>query len=111
MSEATFLGIVTGWIGVGIVVASVMARRGHERFSWFVFSVLLGPLAVPFAIYEDRHNRTAAKSQDDHGRSGYRSSLSRSGAGGDSSGGCQSLGPGGNSAITRTTSSPMPRAQ
>ena len=76
MTEATFFGIVTGWIAVGIVVATVMARRGHDRFSWFVFSMLLGPLAVPFAIYEDRH-QTAVKSKGDHGRSGHRPTMSR----------------------------------
>ncbi len=90
MSEATFVGIVAGWIAVGLAVAAVMTHAGHERFSWFVFSILLGPLALPFAAYEHRHNRKAAKSQEDHDGS----QPSRPG-------------PGASSAITSTTSSPM----
>lgn len=38
------------WMGIGVVLAVVMGRRGHSSFGWLVLGAVLGPLAVVLAI-------------------------------------------------------------
>lgn len=38
------------WVGIGLVVSFVMARRGHDLFSWWVLGALFGPLALALAV-------------------------------------------------------------
>jgi nucleotide-binding universal stress UspA family protein len=59
MSTTLLFVALAGWLGIGLVLASVLGRRGHDRFSWFVLGALLGPLAVAFAIYAWRHEEEA----------------------------------------------------
>jgi nucleotide-binding universal stress UspA family protein len=39
------------WVSVGVIIAVVMARRGHSAFTWLVLGCSLGPLAIPMAIH------------------------------------------------------------
>jgi nucleotide-binding universal stress UspA family protein len=43
------------WIGVGLLLALLMGRRGHDPFAWWLLGTTLGPLALPLAISAERH--------------------------------------------------------
>ena len=53
-----FVGIViavaAGWIAIGLVLAVVMGRRGHDSFGWLVMGALLGPLGIVLAGFARR---------------------------------------------------------
>lgn len=53
--SALALGILAGWLAVGVVAVAIMRRRGHDTFAWAVPFLFLGPLAIPVAISADRH--------------------------------------------------------
>ncbi|MGH9011216.1 MAG: universal stress protein, partial [Acidimicrobiia bacterium] len=38
------------WLAVGLMLALVMGRRGHDAFSWLILGTLFGPLGAVFAI-------------------------------------------------------------
>jgi len=42
--------VLAAWIGIGVVIAVVMGRRGHNSFGWLVVGALLGPIAMPIAV-------------------------------------------------------------
>lgn len=46
--------IAAGWMAIGLVLAIVMGRRGHDSFGWLVTGAVLGPLAVVLAVVTRR---------------------------------------------------------
>ena len=66
------IAILGGWLCIGVVLALVLGRRGHDTVSWFVLGALLGPLAVVFAAdavrHEDRRPRQLQGSRPRPGR-------------------------------------------
>ena len=48
--------VVLAWIGVGLLTAYVMSRRGHDFRPAAALGVVLGPLLVPLAINKARHD-------------------------------------------------------
>jgi nucleotide-binding universal stress UspA family protein len=56
MSATTALvALAATWVGVGLLLAWVMGRHGHDPFAWWLLGSLLGPLAGPLAISAERH--------------------------------------------------------
>jgi nucleotide-binding universal stress UspA family protein len=49
MSATTALFTLAG-IGIGLLLALVMGRHGHDPFAWWLLGTLLGPLALPLAL-------------------------------------------------------------
>lgn len=47
------------WAVIGLLIAFVMRRRGHDFFVWLVLGVPLGPLVVPLAIERVRFHEAA----------------------------------------------------
>jgi nucleotide-binding universal stress UspA family protein len=61
MSATTALLILAAvWVGVGLLLALVMGRHGHDPFAWWLLGTLLGPLALPLAISAQRRRRGQA---------------------------------------------------
>jgi nucleotide-binding universal stress UspA family protein len=61
MSATTALGaLAVLWAGVGLLLALVMGRNGHDPFAWWLLGTLLGPLALPLAISAQRRRRDRA---------------------------------------------------
>ncbi len=59
MSATGFLfAVLCIWLLTGIVCSFVMARRGHEMWSWGVLGAVFGPLVIPLAIAASRRERT-----------------------------------------------------
>lgn len=50
------LGIAAAWAAIGLMLAVVMGRRGHNSFGWLVTGTLLGPLGLVLAIDSWRHD-------------------------------------------------------
>jgi hypothetical protein len=51
MSATTAMFTLAGiWIGIGLLLALVMGRHGHDPFAWWLLGTLLGPLAIPLAL-------------------------------------------------------------
>lgn len=50
------VGIIAGWLLIGAVTGFVMARRGHDMYSWFFLALVMGPLAIPLAVSASRHH-------------------------------------------------------
>jgi nucleotide-binding universal stress UspA family protein len=51
MSATTaLLTLAAIWVGVGLLLALVMGRHGHDPFAWWLLGTLLGPLALPLAV-------------------------------------------------------------
>jgi nucleotide-binding universal stress UspA family protein len=53
--EMLVLLIVGAWVVIGLTLAVVMGRRGHDRFRWLVVGAVLGPLAIVLAIDSSRY--------------------------------------------------------
>lgn len=50
MSPTTWLVIaIISWLGIGVVLAAALGRRGFDSTSWFLIGVVLGPMALPIA--------------------------------------------------------------
>ncbi|HEY6707677.1 MAG TPA: universal stress protein [Actinomycetota bacterium] len=61
MSATTALGaLAVLWAGVGLLLALVMGRNGHDPFAWWLLGTLLGPLALPLAISAQHRRRDRA---------------------------------------------------
>lgn len=58
-AQAVARAVLVGWVVVGLVVWVAMRRRGHDSFSWLVFGLFLGPLALVIAL--DPWRRTEAR--------------------------------------------------
>jgi nucleotide-binding universal stress UspA family protein len=50
------IAIGASWLAIGVALAIVMGRRGHNGFGWLVMGAIMGPLAVAFAIDAGRHD-------------------------------------------------------
>src|SRR4051794_19237002 len=55
-SFTAVLVIAACWAAIGIVLSTVMGRRGHSGFEWLVLGTLLGPLGVILAVDAWRHD-------------------------------------------------------
>ena len=44
------------WLAMGLALAIVMGRRGHNSFGWLVLGTLLGPLGLALALDAGRHS-------------------------------------------------------
>lgn len=55
--------LATAWIAVGFGTAYLMARRGHDPFTWWYMGAVLGPLAIPMAASRLRQHGSAAASE------------------------------------------------
>lgn len=42
--------IAAAWIGIGLVSAMIMGRRGHSPVEWWILGAILGPLVVALAL-------------------------------------------------------------
>jgi nucleotide-binding universal stress UspA family protein len=47
-SEVLLIGLAV-WLTVGVTLAVLMGRRGHNPFEWFLVGAILGPIALPAA--------------------------------------------------------------
>jgi nucleotide-binding universal stress UspA family protein len=60
MSATTaLLTLAATWVGVGVLLALIMGRHGHDPFAWWLLGILLGPLALPLAVSADRQGERA----------------------------------------------------
>lgn len=59
MTTRFLILVVLIWATIGVVVAFLMRRRGHDFFVWLVLGVALGPLVVPLAIERARYHSAA----------------------------------------------------
>jgi nucleotide-binding universal stress UspA family protein len=57
-ATAVLFALLFAWLLIGIVCSFVMARRGHDPWSWGVLGALFGPLIVPLALSAARRDRT-----------------------------------------------------
>ncbi len=62
MSTRFLILVALVWATIGVVVAFLMRRRGHDFSVWLVLGVALGPLVVPLA-FERASYHSAAKYQ------------------------------------------------
>jgi nucleotide-binding universal stress UspA family protein len=62
MSATTAMFTLAGiWIGIGLLLALVMGRHGHDPFAWWLLGTLLGPLAIPLALSAERRQAERAQ--------------------------------------------------
>jgi nucleotide-binding universal stress UspA family protein len=62
MSATTAMFTLAGiWIGIGLLLALVMGRHGHDPFAWWLLGTLLGPLALPLALSAERRQAERAQ--------------------------------------------------
>ena len=61
MNTNVLLYVVSIWLAIGLVLAFVMRRRGHDFSVWLVLGAVLGPLAVPLAIERVRFHRASER--------------------------------------------------
>jgi nucleotide-binding universal stress UspA family protein len=47
--------VIAAWLAIGVALAVVMGRRGHDSVAWFVVGTLMGPFAVLLAVDAWRH--------------------------------------------------------
>ena len=58
VSAATRLAIfLPVWVAIGLLVAYVLRRRGHDLVSWAVLGVAFGPFTIPLAVHHTRERR------------------------------------------------------
>src|SRR5512133_3687934 len=61
MSATTALGALAAtWVGVGLLLALIMGRHGHDPYAWWLLGTLLGPLAFPLAVAAERRREERA---------------------------------------------------
>jgi nucleotide-binding universal stress UspA family protein len=61
MSATTALGALAAtWVGVGLLLALVMGRYGHDPYAWWLLGTFLGPLAFPLAVAAERRRAERA---------------------------------------------------
>ena len=59
MSTRFLIYVALTWVAIGVVVAFLMRRRGHDFSVWLVLGVALGPLSVPLAVERSRFHGAA----------------------------------------------------
>jgi nucleotide-binding universal stress UspA family protein len=42
------------WFAIGMALALIMGRRGHDAYAWLVLGMFLWPIALFLAVYTDR---------------------------------------------------------
>ncbi len=58
VSAATRLAVfLPVWVAIGLLVAYVLRRRGHDLVSWAVLGVAFGPFTIPLAVHHTREHR------------------------------------------------------
>jgi nucleotide-binding universal stress UspA family protein len=61
MSGPTFIALIAVvWLAIGLMLALVMGRRGHDRFDWLILGTLMGPIALFLAVDSRRHDEGLA---------------------------------------------------
>lgn len=68
---AVFCVAVVTWLAIGVGLAIVLGRRGHDRTTWFVLGAVFGPFALVLAVDALRHDephqpQTVAASPVEH---------------------------------------------
>ncbi len=58
------------WVAIGFGTAYLMARRGHDLFTWWYLGAVLGPLAIPIAISRRSQNATTGNTELKQGTAG-----------------------------------------
>ena len=53
-ATTALLTLAATWIGIGVLLALLMGRHGHDPFAWWLLGTLLGPLALPLAVAAER---------------------------------------------------------
>jgi len=62
MSATTAMFTLAGiWIGIGLLLALVMGRHGHDPFAWWLLGTLLSPLVLPLALSAERRHAERAQ--------------------------------------------------
>jgi nucleotide-binding universal stress UspA family protein len=62
MSATTaLLTLAATWVGVGLLVALVMGRHGHDPFAWWLLGTILGPLVVPLVAAAEHRRADRAR--------------------------------------------------
>ncbi len=59
MSTRFLILVALVWATIGVVVAFLMRRRGHDFFVWLVLGVAFGPVVVPLAFERSRPDSAA----------------------------------------------------
>jgi nucleotide-binding universal stress UspA family protein len=65
-----FIIVVLVWALLGVSMAVVMGRRGHQPFMWLVLGIVLGPLVLPLAASAIRHDEPGLFERLSLGRAG-----------------------------------------
>jgi nucleotide-binding universal stress UspA family protein len=55
-SSELFIIVALVWALLGVSMAVVMGRRGHQPFMWLVLGIVFGPLVLPLAANALRHD-------------------------------------------------------
>jgi nucleotide-binding universal stress UspA family protein len=67
---ALVFGVAAIWLLIGLVIWTVLGRRGHDGTSWFLIGTLLGPLGLLLAIDAIQHDESSGPVLDVPGGSG-----------------------------------------
>lgn len=57
MSGSVILGVAGAWLALGLALSLAMGGRGHDRFSWLVLGMIMGPVALALAFVSWRDER------------------------------------------------------
>jgi nucleotide-binding universal stress UspA family protein len=69
-SSEFFIIVALVWALLGVSMAVVMGRRGHQPFMWLVLGIVLGPLVLPLAASAIRHDEPGLFERLSLGRAG-----------------------------------------
>jgi nucleotide-binding universal stress UspA family protein len=69
-SSEIFIIVALAWALLGVAIALVMGRRGHQPFMWLVLAISFGPLVLPLAANALRHDRPGLFQRLSPGRPG-----------------------------------------
>ncbi len=69
-SSEFFIIVALVWALLGVSMAVLMGRRGHQPFMWLVLGIVLGPLVLPLAASALRHDEPGLIERLSRGRAG-----------------------------------------
>lgn len=69
-SSEFFIIVALVWALLGVSMAVVMGRRGHQPFMWLVLGMVFGPLVLPLAANALRHDEPGLFERLSLGRAG-----------------------------------------
>lgn len=69
-SSEFFVIVALVWALLGVSMAVVMGRRGHQPFMWLVLGIVFGPLVLPLAANALRHDKPGLIERLSLGRAG-----------------------------------------